>query len=121
MKLAPLMFTSLSVGTICSSKPLVSRSSRTRPVVALVGTAALMVWLAASTVLVTATSDKLPLSSSVLKTSRSPACSPLPAAVMVWPVLAAGSVACAAVPLPALALRLPRWLKPTANRSRLKL
>ena len=53
VKLAPLSVRSLSVGTICTSTPELSRARRTRPVVALTGTAALRVWAATSTLTAT--------------------------------------------------------------------
>ena len=105
------------MGTICSSSPLRSRSRRTLPVVALVGTTTLSVWLTASSVGVTMLSPRLPLVLMVVKTTRSPAVSPLPLMTMVCPVLAAASAACAGVPLSALAAMLESRLLPAARRS----
>ena len=114
------MVTSLSVGTICSSTPASSRARRTRPVVALTGTTAVRVCPATSTLAgVTVTSERLPLSSSVVKTRVSVASRPVPLSVMLWPVLALARLALAAVPLAARAALPVRWLLPAASRSRL--
>ena len=107
------------MGTICSKIPEVSRASRTRPVVALVGTTAVSVCAATSAVVVTVCSERLPLSSSVVKTSWSPATRPLPATTIVCPTLAEAMPALAGVPLAAVAPIEPRWLAPAAKRSRL--
>ena len=112
--------TSLSVGTICSSTPAPSRSRRTCPVVALMGTTTVMVCVPRFTLVgVMLTSPRLPLSSSVANTTRSPATSPEPESTMLCPVLAEARVACAGVPLAALAPMLDIWLLPAASRSRL--
>ena len=101
------MVTSPSVGTICSSTPLASRASRTVPVVALVGTKAEIVWLTRFTVELTLLVPRLPLSSSVVKTSWSSLRSPVPGTISNCPTLAEASAALAAVPLSAVALTVP--------------
>ena len=120
MKPAPEMATSLIVGTICSSSPTLSRSRRTRAVVAPAGTTAVRVCAPRSTLLgVTVVSPRLPPLSSVVNTSRSLASRPVPETVMVCPVLAEATPVCAALPLAALAPMADRWLVPAASRSRL--
>ena len=107
----------LSVGTICSSNPVLSRSRRTRPVVAVPGTAALIVWLTRSIVGVTVVSPRLPLVLMVVKIRRSLARSPLPPMTMVCPVLAEARPALAGVPLAAVAVMPDSRLPPASTRS----
>ena len=86
------------------------------PVVALAGTTTVKLVPSAATLAAVATVVPNGPSSEVRKTTRSPLVRPLPASVIVWPVLADGIPLCRGVPLVAAAVIPVRLVLPVPTR-----